>query len=422
MELKNGYKQTDIGVIPEDWEVKSIDEVFDFHSTSNYSKAQMNFDGDIGCLHYGLIHAIPNSSYDLQNGVKYFVTKQQAKYEFLKDGDIVMVDASEDLSGINKSVEVSGVRDNLFIAGLHTFLLRDRGFYKKKFRGVILNSSIAKVQMLRFAVGMKVYGVSKPQLKAILLPLPPLKEQTAIAEALSDADVLIQSTEKLIAKKRMVKQAAMQQLLSPKEGWQVKRYGEIFDFLNTATYSRAQLNTSESVGYIHYGDIHTKWDCFLDLSINELPSISTQQASGYSFVKDGDVIMADASEDYSGIGKSVEVKNVKSKMVVAGLHTMLLRDKEQVFVDGYRGYIHATSFVKSQFDRLATGMKVYGVSKNNLKTVQISIPEKEEQTRIATILSDMDAEITALEAKLQKYRHIKQGMMQNLLTGKIRLV
>ena len=140
MELMKGYKQTEVGLIPDDWKIMSIDQIFDFYSTSNYSKAQMLTDGEVGCLHYGLIHSLVDNNYDISKGVKYFVTKKQSKYEYIKDGDVVMVDASEDLSGINKSIEISGVQDKLYIAGLHTFLLRDKGFYQKNFRGPILNS------------------------------------------------------------------------------------------------------------------------------------------------------------------------------------------------------------------------------------------------------------------------------------------
>jgi type I restriction enzyme S subunit len=210
MELKKGYKQTEVGVIPDVWKIMTIDQIFEFHSTSNYSKAQMLTNGEIGCFHYGLIHSLPNNNYDIRTGVKYFVTKQQAKYEFIKEGDVVMVDASEDLSGVNKSIEISGVQDKLYISGLHTYLLRDRGFFEKNFRGPILNSHFTKAQFYRLAVGMKVFGVSKQQLKTVLLPIPTKSEQTAIANALSDTDAYITSLEKLIAKKRQTKLVAMQ--------------------------------------------------------------------------------------------------------------------------------------------------------------------------------------------------------------------
>ncbi|MCX9537844.1 restriction endonuclease subunit S [Vibrio cholerae] len=205
------------------------------------------------------------------------------------------------------------------------------------------------------------------------------------------------------------------------EDWNLKAYGDIFTFLSTSTNSRADLSSYGDLGYIHYGDIHTKWNHTLDLERVSIPYISSKLVSS-SFVEDGDVIMADASEDYEGIGKSVEVMNVGNSEVVSGLHTFLLRDKLNVLAKGYRGYIHSIPSVKKAFDRLATGLKVYGLSKGNLASVLIPIPLKEEQECIAGILLDMDKEVRALENRLKKNCQIKQGMMQELLTGKTRLV
>lgn len=261
-----------------------------------------------------------------------------------------------------------------------------------------------------------------PWLLGFNIPLPPtLTEQTAIATALSDTDQYITHLEKLIAKKRDIKQGAMQELLKPKEGWGVNTYGEIFDFLTTATYSRADLSDTGEIGYVHYGDIHTKWSSFLDFEKYKLPTIVKNQLKNYPLLREGDIIMADASEDYSGVGESIEVINLGENKSIAGLHTFLLRDKKGVFVNGFKGYIHKGKIVKSQIEKLASGLKVYGISKYNLKSVQIPIPPIEEQTRIFTILSDMDSEIATLETKLSKAQSIKQGMMQQLLTGKIRL-
>ena len=283
--------------------------------------------------------------------------------------------------------------------------------------------------------------------RKLKLPLPGIKEQTAIANALSDVDALISELEKLIAKKQAIKTATMQQLLTgrtrlpqfalhedgtPKsykqselgeipEDWEVKAYGEIFTFLSTSTNSRADLSNNGDYGYIHYGDIHTKWNNKVNFEIMDLPMISKHLARS-AFIEDGDVIMADASEDYNGIGKSIEVFNLGNKKTIAGLHTFLLRDKEGLLSNGYRGYLHSIPVVKSAFDRLATGMKVYGISKNNLSVVLVPVPSKEEQSAIANFLSDIDEEILALEQRLGKTRQIKQGMMQELLTGKTRLV
>lgn len=204
--------------------------------------------------------------------------------------------------------------------------------------------------------------------------------------------------------------------------WELKTYGECFDFLSTATYSRAELTDNDEVQYVHYGDIHTRWNFVLDISKSFLPTIPPNKVKNYNLVKDGDVIMADASEDYEGVGKSVEVKNVENKRIIAGLHTFLLRDSNQQIEPGFKAYLHINSLVKKQFDRLATGMKVYGVSKNNLKKVLIPLPkDKSEQTAIATTLSDVDALIENLEKLITKKRNIKQGVMQELLTGEKRL-
>lgn len=216
-ENSKGYKQTEVGVIPEDWEVLSIDSIFDFYSTSNYSKAEMSLEGEVGCIHYGLIHAISDTSYNLQRGIKFFIKPEQAKYEGIKDGDVVMVDASEDMEGVNKSIEVFGVNNKRFIAGLHTYLLRDNKLrLANNFRGAILNSSLIKNQLNRLAVGMKVFGVSKPQLKTVLIPVPPLPEQTAIASALSDMDEDIRTRETKLQKLKLQKQGMMQALLTGK--------------------------------------------------------------------------------------------------------------------------------------------------------------------------------------------------------------
>ena len=134
------------------------------------------------------------------------------------------------------------------------------------------------------------------------------------------------------------------------------------------------------------------------------------------------LVIADASEDYDGVGKSVEIINLNGNMIVSGLHTLLLRSKDGIFVNGFKAYINTIPKVKQWLQRLATGLKVYGISKTNLKLINIPIPNTKEQQAIVEILSDMEAEIESLESKRDKYKQIKQGMMQELLTGKTRLI
>ena len=193
--------------------------------------------------------------------------------------------------------------------------------------------------------------------------------------------------------------------LIPNE-WAIKTYGEVFNFLTSATYSRADLGTNDDVSYIHYGDIHTKFECFIDFDKSTLPTISNDKVKQYPLLKNGDLIVVDASEDYTGIAKSVEVKNIDNKKAITGLHTFLLRDKNQNFVTGFKGYLHANNKIKSQFDKLATGMKVYGVSKTNLKQVLIPIPTIELILPSDLTLFSINIPPIFLESDIMSFGHL----------------
>ena len=132
--------------------------------------------------------------------------------------------------------------------------------------------------------------------------------------------------------------------------------------------------------------------------------------------------MVDASEDYEGIGKSVEVRNAAGRSVVAGLHTLLLRGNKDELADGFKGFLQFIPAVKKALIKVATGISVYGVSINNVKNIEVHLPHVKEQIAIANVISDMDDEISVLERRRDKTKAIKQGMMQGLLTGRVRLV
>lgn len=408
------YKQTEVGLIPSDWELKAIGDIFTFYSTSNFSKAEMAIDGEVGCVHYGLIHAIDNTSFSLRNGVKFYVTKEQAKYEALQNGDVVMVDASEDLVGLNKSVEVSGITNKEFIAGLHTFHLRDKNsIYINSFRGLVLNSYSVKKQMLRVAVGMKVFGVSKPQLQQILVPVPVKSEQTAIATALSDADALISSLEKLIAKKRMIKQGAMQQLLQPKEGWEVKKLGEVCEVFKGKGISKSQISESGKYECILYGELFTTYKEV----ITSIVSKTNTNESVHSKIGD---ILYPGSTTTTGIDLAKASTILKDDVLLGG-DIIILRKSNFNYNSVFLSYF-LNEIKRYDIAQTTKGITIHHLYGTDLAGINVEFPSIEEQNRIATILSDIDAEIATLETKLEKYRKVKLGMMQNLLTGKIRLI
>lgn len=133
--------------------------------------------------------------------------------------------------------------------------------------------------------------------------------------------------------------------------------------------------------------------------------------------------MVDASEDLYGVGKSVEIARVQEgEEVAAGLHTIAARFDKTVLADGFKAYLQFCPPFVDHLKRLAAGTKVYATNRSHLASVEMPLPCVEEQRAIAETLRDIDAEIAALEARLAKTRALKQGMMEQLLTGRIRLV
>jgi len=134
------------------------------------------------------------------------------------------------------------------------------------------------------------------------------------------------------------------------------------------------------------------------------------------------VIFADTSEDIAGVCKSVELRGVGDIEVVSGLHTIAARFDKTVLADGFKGFLqHCPSFAKP-LRRLAAGTKVYATNRTHVASAELRLPSLAEQTAIATVLSNMDAELAALEARRDKTHALKQAMMQELLTGRTRLV
>lgn len=205
------------------------------------------------------------------------------------------------------------------------------------------------------------------------------------------------------------------------DGWNVKKLGECFSFLRTSCYSRAETTDCGEVHYIHYGDIHTKYP--LHISPKDIDVyVSTEQASKSDCLKTGDLILLDASEDYEGTTRCVELLNISDdEKIVSGLHTLALRDTAQNFINGFRAYITSTPFVRNNFWKQVTGIKVYGVSKDNLKKIKLLLPPLCEQEKIAEILGTWDTAIEKLTALIEQKKLLKKGLMQRLLTGKQRL-
>lgn len=415
--------KTEVGILPIDWKVHPLRKLLKESPKYGINAPAVPLKGNLPT--YIRITDIDEDGYfnpDKAVGVSH----QLSENYIVVEGDILLARTG---ASVGKSYIYRESDGKLVYAGFLIKVSPNEKFLEPRYFFQYLKTSSywRWVSVMSMRSGQP--GINGNEYGTLKLPLPPTREeQSAIATALGDADALITQLEKLITKKRQIKQGAMQTLLNPFEGngklkhdWSMTTYGQAFDFLSTAAYSRADLGGGDC-GYIHYGDIHTDWENHLDVQKVELPTISTEQAKPYAFAQEGDLIMADASEDYDGIGKSVEITGLEGNKVISGLHTFLLRSKGDTFVNGFKGYIHQITSVKQQLNKMATGLKVYGVSKNNLKNIFIPRPPKNDQEKITNILRDMDAEISELACKVKKMKELKQGMMQSLLTGQIRLV
>ena len=180
-----------------------------------------------------------------------------------------------------------------------------------------------------------------------------------------------------------------------------------FEYFSTNSLSREQLSDHGIIKNIHYGDIHKKYGNVVDVENDVATYIKdTEQINKYEFCCENDIIFADASEDYDGIGKAIELINVNEKLV-SGLHTIHARDKKQFFSPLFKGYYFNTPIIHNQIRILANGFKVFGISKDNINNLKVMLPSKQEQDKIAKLLSLLDKKIELQTKKIEALKLFK---------------
>jgi type I restriction enzyme S subunit len=428
MEVKSSYKRTEVGVIPEDWEVCPVDckgEVISGKALAAngpgkqrpYLRTKNVFDGRI----------------DIDDVLTMPMTDDQFAHFRLQYGDVLLNEGqSLDLVG-RCAIYQEEYREP---CAIQNQLIRFRAktgvsgtFASYVFRYSQQSGVFARVALQTTSIAH--LGVSRFQRLLLAWPKNEL-EQRAIATALSDVDALLAALDRLIVKKRDLKKVAMQQLLTGQTRlpgfygeWEARTLGHLFNFSGGFSASRDQLST-EGHCYLHYGDIHGASKTFIDTRADyeNIPKlvISLNKISPNSMLDDGDVVFVDASEDDEGTSKHVVVVNKDRVPFIAGLHTIVAKSKTDELAHDYRRYCFQTRAIREQFLFYAVGTKVSGISKTNIPKLTLPVPPIPEQAAIASVLTDMDAELAALEQRLAKTHNVKQAMMQELLTGKTRLV
>ena len=411
--FSSGYKQSDVGLVPKDWAVFSVGELFDYQRTASNSRSDLGDTGTVSYVHYGDLHIRFDHFIDFERDkLPQLLFPEGIKAIRLRNGDLIVADASEDQAGVGKSVEVRNLGAIDAVSGLHTFLLRAKDNRTLDgYRGYLLENRVAKEQLRRLATGLKVFGISKRALGSIRIPLPPLAEQRAISQALSDVDGLLGSLDAVIAKKRAVKQATMQQLLTGKTRlpgfrgeWKMNRLDEIASVRDQKVLPSHMSPDTLCIELDHIGQENGR------LAGHSTAEFST--SSKYRFFA-GDVLFG-RLRSYLRKYWHADRNGICTTEIWP-----LMADPEQMD----SGFLH----ILVQTERFMEAASVsYGTHMPRaewsvVRGLEFSLPPLGEQRSIARFHSDMDAEIDALERRRDKARAIKEGMMQQLLTGRMRL-
>ncbi len=423
MEVRPGYKQTELGVIPEDWAVEDIAACAESASGTTPARAAAE-----RYFHDGTIPWV--KTLDLNNSV-IKETDECVTETALRETSLKLYPAGSVLVAMYGGFAQIGRTGYLpFPATINqalTAICPEGRKLDSKYLIYFLNYHVGYWKSVASS-SRKDPNITGNDVRKFPISLPPIKEQRAIATALSDMDALLDSLTRLIAKKRDLKQATMQQLLTGQTrlpgfsgGWEVKRLGDHLTFLKNGVNSRAELTAAGKVKYLHYGDIHGATGLLLKPGVTLMPHLPVGKAGQLDRLSDGDLVFADASEDLDGVGKSVELKNVGQFEVVSGLHTIAVRFDKQVLADGFKAYLQFIPVFRQHLRRLVAGTKVYATNRAHIASAEMALPDVHEQTAIAAVLADMDAELAVLDARLTKTRALKQAMMSELLTGKTRL-
>lgn len=418
-----GMKKTEIGMIPEDWDVQRFSDTFRILNNNTYSRAELNYaSGQFRNIHYGDVLILFPEVLDctredvpyINDGVRISSSAQP-----LQDGDVVMADTAEDETA-GKVTEVTNTSDKPVMAGLHTIPFRVKsGEFVPKWLGYYMNSHLYHDQLLPYIHGTKVSSVSKGSLGDTVIIIPKTFEQEKIVNALSDVDALIEKLKKLIRKKKDIRQGTMQRVLTGKNRlqgfsseWKDTTLGNICDIKD---------GTHKTPHYVESGIPFYSVETVTNDDFTHVKYISLEEherlTSSYK-IENGDVLMT----RIGSIGKGKYVDWNPNASFYVSLALLKFRGNKPLanFIALLTGTEEFQKEAELHSLQFAIPMKI---NLGQISDIRVRIPAEESEIKaIITMLNDMGSEIKRLEQKLNKYKLLKQGMMEELLTGKVRLM
>ena len=420
------FKDSPLGPIPQDWEVKRLGDVVTLVTKGTTPTS-------IGCefTHSGVKFLKAESIADNGSLIpSMFAYISEQTHELLRRSQLKENDILFSIAGVLGRVGI--VSKEVLPANTNQALAIIRpnidGEVDIKFLFYCLHAEYITEAINQLQVGVAQANLSLENVEGLRLALPPLSEQQRIAEALGEVDKLIESLDEQIEKKRLIARGVAHDLLSGKKRlpgfkgeWREVAFKAAFISLGNNTYARECLCGDSANAYdIHYGDVLIRFGAVVDFSSDYIPRLKDGIKPNKDFLQDGDIVFADTAEDEM-VGKAVEILGLGDDKAVSGLHTMACRPRADMFAPRFLGYYLNSDSYRKQLLPLITGSKVSSLSRANFESTTLTMPDVSEQQAIADLLSEQDAAIAALEAKREKYARIKEGMMRDLLTGKVRM-
>ena len=403
-----------------DWEEKLLGDIAKFSKGKGISKSDVVTDGTLKCIRYGELYTHYGTTI---SSVISSTDIPPSQLELSNKNDVIIPSSGETASDIATAACLR--LDGVALGG-------DINIIRCQQNGVFLAYYLnyKKPDIARLAQGISVIHLYASQLRLLRLGIPSKKEQQKIATFLSAVDTKIGQLNRKQSLLEQYKKGMMQKLFSQEirfkdeDGrdypeWEMVKFGNLYSFKTTNSFSRDKLNyTSGLVRNIHYGDIHTKYKARFQIKEEQVPylnpDIDLNKVSASSYCREGDLAIADASEDYTAIGKTVELVDLNNEPVLSGLHTLLARlDSDRIHI-GYGAYMMAANVVKQQIRRIAHGTKVLGISAGRMKKVELPVPCVKEQQKIADFLSALDRKIELVAGQIKQTHSFRQGLLQQM--------
>jgi type I restriction enzyme S subunit len=412
MEVKPGYKQTEIGIIPQDWDVKNLGELVSLKTGPFGSSIHKSDYVSDGIPIINPTHIFGGELFPERNLTVSTDTVNRLAEFRLKTNDIIIGRRGE----MGRCAVVREEHQG-WLCGTGSLIIRSNSKIFPDFLQRVFSSPSVISKIEEASVGSTMVNLNQTVLFGLKIQYPPLPEQRAIAAALSDVDSLLSALDALLAKKRLIKQGTMQALLTGKTHlpgfigeWSVMELNRIVTQFIVPMRDKPKAFKGE-IPWCRIEDFDGKF--LFDSKSNQTVDNETIKLMNLKVYPTGTLLVSCSAD----LGRCAIVgKPLVTNQTFIGL----VFDDNKASSDFFYYYI---TFHAEELNNLSSGTTISYLSREQFESYKVKVPSKKaEQTAIAEILSDMDAEIAALEVRREKTRLLKQGMMQELLTGKTRLV